>query len=112
MRVEKQFELSKFSTIQRKTIALQIFGQKGLPSEEHNFQLAHVSANRKSFFIHTPNDLVLPVALNKLRIGQEVELRVITQGEKRYSRALEILDHPISWWMAQPGFNLKLCLEP
>ena len=108
MRVEKQFELSKFSTIQRKTIALQIFGQKGLPSEEHNFQLAHVSANRKSFFIHTPNDLVLPVALNKLRIGQEVELRVITQGEKVYSYLLEILNRSISWWTGQPGFETLL----
>ena len=108
MRVEKQFELSKFSTIQRKTIALRIFRQKGLPFEEHNFQLDHVSANRKCFFIYTPNDLVLPVALNKLRFGQEVELRVITQGEKVYSHLLEILNRPISWWMSQPGFETLL----
>ena len=50
----------------------------------------------------------MPVALNKLRIGQEVELRVITQGESRYSRALEILNHPISWWQDQTGFETML----
>ena len=55
-----------------------------------------------------PNYLVLPGTLNKLRAGQEVELREITRGERRYSRALEILNRPISWWMAQPGFETLL----
>ena len=105
MRIEKQFELSKFSTIERKTIALRIFRQKGPPSEEHHFQLSHVSASRKSFVLLLPNNFVLPVSLSKLRIGQEVELREITQGERICSHLLEILNRPINWWMAQPGFE-------
>ena len=108
MRIEEQFELSKFSTVERKIIALRIFRQKGPPSEEHHFQLHHVSASRKCFFLLSPNDLVLPVTLNKLRIGQEVELREITQGEERYSHALEILNRPISWWQDQTGFETML----
>ena len=67
-----------------------------------------MSASCKCFFLLLPNGLVLSDVLNKFHIGQEVELRVITQGEERYSRALEILDHPVSWWMAQPGFETML----
>ena len=93
---------------ERKAIALRIFRQKGPPSEEHHFQLHHVSPNRKCFFLLSPNDLVLPVSLNKLRIGQEVELRKITQGERNCSHSLEILNRPISWWQDQPGFETML----
>ena len=50
----------------------------------------------------------MPVSLNKLRIGQEVELREITQGERICSHLLEILNRPINWWMAQPGFETLL----
>ena len=94
--------------IERKKIALRIFRQKGPPSEEHLFQLYRVSANRESFILLLPNNFVLPGALNKLCVGQEVELREITQGEKSCSHSLEILDRPISWWMSQPGFETML----
>ena len=106
--VEKQFKLSKFLTIGRKRIALRISRQNGAPSEEHPFQIHSVFPSRQWLFIHSPNNLFLPDALNKLRIGSEVELRAITYGEKSYSHALEILDQPISWWMAQPGFEVLL----
>ena len=108
MRIEEQFELSKFSTIERKTIALRIFRQKGPPSEEHIFQLHHVSASCKSFFLLLPNGLVLSDVLNKFHIWQEVELREITQGERNCSHSLEILNRPISWWQDQPGFETML----
>ena len=101
--------------IERKTIriygnsALRIFDQNGEPSKEHPFKIHYVSPNRQWIHIYSPNDLFFPVALNKqLRIGNEVELRAITQGERRYSHALEILDQPICWWMAQPGFEVLL----
>ena len=110
LRIKKQFEFSKFSTIERKTIALRIFRQKGSPSEEYLFQLTHVSANCVRFFLLLKNVLVLPVSLNKLRIGQEVELREITQGERICSHLLEILNRPISWWLDQPGFETLLVL--
>ena len=64
--------------------------------------------NRECFYIISPNDLALPGPLKKLCVGKEVELRVITQGEKRYSMALEILNQPISWWMPQPGLETLL----
>ena len=100
--------MSKFSTIERKIIALRIVNQNGAPSDEYPFQITHVSVNFQRLCICSPNDFDLPDSLNKLRIGQEVELRAITQGEKMYSRALEILNKPISLWMAQPGFETLL----
>ena len=93
--------------VARKTIALRIFRQKGPPSEEHHFQLSHVSAKYERFFLQFPNNFVLPGALNN-HIGQQVGLRVITQGEEVYSLALEILNRPIYWWTAQPGFETLL----
>ena len=100
--------MSKFSTIGRKRIALRISRQNGAPSEEHPFQIHYVSPSRQWLHIHSPNHLFLPGALNKLRIGNEVELRAITYGERSYSHSLEILNQPISWWMAQPGFEVLL----
>ena len=105
--IENRFQLSKFSTVEHKKIALRIVNQNGTHSDEYPFQIKHVQ-NRGCFSIISPNYLVLPGSLNKLSIGQEVELRAITQGEKMYSRALEILNKPISLWMAQPGFETLL----
>ena len=67
-----------------------------------------MSANCQRLYIISPDYLALHGPLNKLCAGQEVELRAITRGEKRYSRALEILNRPISWWMAQPGLETLL----
>ena len=83
-----------------------MFHQNGAPSDEYPFQIGHASP--KSFNICSPNDFVLPDPLNKLRAGQEVYLRKITRGETFHSIALEILNLPISWWMAQPGFETLL----
>ena len=103
-------ELSKFSKIGAKQLFVRIFRQNGAPSEEYPFRIDHVNPDLTSFKVIPQNDLVLPDALNKLRTGEEIELRVITRGEKRYSRALKILNNPISWWMTQSGFKTLLAI--
>ena len=99
--------MSKFSTIEHKKIALRIINQNGTHSDEFPFQITHVQ-NRGCFSIISPNYLVLTVSLNKLRAGQEVELREKTRGERRYSEALEILNLPVDWWTGQPGLETLL----
>ena len=80
--------------------------------EEYPFVIKHISPNVTHLQIISPNELILPHFLNKkLHIGQEVEVRRISNGESKYSRAIEILNQPIDWWTTQPGFKTLLVAQ-
>ena len=80
--------------------------------EEYPFVIKHMSPNVTHLQIISPNEPILPRFLTKkLHIGQEVEVRRISNGESKYSRAIEILNQPIDWWTTQPGFETLLVAQ-
>ena len=68
--------MSKFSKIRAKQLFVRIFRQNGAPSEEYPFRIDHVTPDLTSFKVIPQNDLVLPDALNKLRIFQTLFFKI------------------------------------
>ena len=68
--------MSKFPKVEAKKLFVCIFRQNGAPSEEYAFRMRHVTPDFTSFYISSPNDLVLPDALNKLRIFQTLFFKI------------------------------------
>ena len=66
------------------------------------------SLNSHSFIIFPAKQDTLPSPLEQLTVWHDIEIRLQTPSEEGYSRILEILNQPISWWMAQPGFEVLL----
>ena len=114
MNIVDRLELSKFSKVLRKEFFVRIVPQSYEPSEEYHFILSHVKKDIPNFYdlidfkIISPDNPFLPGALNNLRVGQEVEIRLITRGEKAYSHALEMLNNPVNWWIERSGFGTLL----
>ena len=80
--------------------------------EEYQFRLDHATPNSSAFYVRLPEELFLPSFLrNKLRVGQEMQLRRISFGEKKHSIVIEVLKQPISWWTEKPGYETLLLTE-
>ena len=109
--MKNHLELSKFSKIRKtKEIFGRICHKNEASSEEYIFKIIHVTQGLTAFWVKSPNNLVLPGALNELRVGLTMEFRVLTEGERRSLQALKILNNPISWWMTQSGFKTLLAI--
>ena len=80
--------------------------------DEYQFRLDRVTSNTSAFYIRLPEELFLPSFLrNKLHNGQEMQLRRISFGEKKYSNVIKILKFPIKWWTEKPGYETLLLTE-
>ena len=66
------------------------------------------SLDSHSFIIFPAKQDTLPSPLEQLTVWHDIEIRLQTPSEEGYSRILEILNQPISWWSAQPGFKTLL----
>ena len=80
--------------------------------EEYPLEIDYISPKFTFLKVLSVNELFFPrFLMRNLHVGQEVEVRMISAGEYKYSHALEMLNRPIDWWTAKPGFETLLIAQ-